>query len=120
MIRGGHVDVRVLGAYQRSAEGDLANWHTDDAAGVRAVGGATDLATGVRDVFVMTTLFAADGSSKLVRTCSYLLTGVRCVSRVYTDCAVFLIDDGRVHVRETHGISLSELASRLRAEGVEL
>ncbi len=120
MMRGGHLDVCVLGAYQVSADGDLANWHTGDASAIPAVGGAMDLAIGARDVYVMMTLFTKDGSSKLVRACSYPLTGLRCVSRVYTDHAVFLLQGGRVTVRETYGISLRELASRLQDEGIEL
>lgn len=120
MMRGGHLDVCVLGAYQVSVEGDLANWHTGDPAAIPAVGGAMDLAIGARNVYVMMTLFAADGSAKLVRSCSYPLTAVRCVSRVYTDCAVFVLDHGRVQVRETHGISMEELTGRLRSQGVDV
>ena len=120
MMRGGHLDVCVLGAYQVSVNGDLANWHTGDAAAIPAVGGAMDLAIGARDVYVMMTLFGKDGSSKLVRTCGYPLTGVRCVSRVYTDFAVFLLDRGRVRVRETYGISIRELVNRLHDDGVNL
>lgn len=120
MMRGGHLDVCVLGAYQVSVDGDLANWHTGDATAIPAVGGAMDLAIGARHVYVMMTLFAGDGSSKLVRSCSYPLTGVGCVSRVYTDCAVFDLDQGCVHVRETYGISPAELTSRLRGAGVDV
>ena len=84
MMRGGHLDVCVLGAYQVSERGDLANWHTGAADAIPGVGGAMDLAIGAKDVFVMMTLFAKDGSAKLVRECSYPLTGLGCVSRVYT------------------------------------
>ena len=120
MMRGGHLDVCVLGAYQVSITGDLANWHTGDATAIPAVGGAMDLAIGARSVYVMMTLFAGDGSSKLVRSCTYPLTALRCVRRVYTDFAVFELDRGRVQVRETHGISLAELTGRLRRDGVEV
>jgi 3-oxoadipate CoA-transferase, beta subunit len=113
MMRGGHLDVCVLGAFQVSVRGDLANWHTGAPDAIPAVGGAMDLAIGARDVFVMMTLFAKDGSAKLVDRCSYPLTGVHCVSRVYTDHAVLTITDGGVRVEETYGISLDELRSRV-------
>jgi len=114
MMRGGHLDVCVLGAFQVSASGDLANWHTGAPDAIPAVGGAMDLAIGAREVYVMMPLFARDGSAKLVDKCSYPLTGVACVSRVYTDHAVFLLGgDGDVAVRETYGISLVELRERI-------
>ncbi|GGM67294.1 3-oxoacid CoA-transferase subunit B [Dactylosporangium sucinum] len=114
MMRGGHLDCCVLGAYQVSATGDLANWHTGRPDDIPAVGGAMDLAIGARETFVMMTLFAKDGSSKLVPACSYPLTGVRCVSRVYTDHAVFLLDrSGGVRVRDLFGISFEELRQRV-------
>jgi 3-oxoadipate CoA-transferase, beta subunit len=115
MMRGGHLDICVLGAYQVSAAGDLANWHTGGADSIPAVGGAMDLAIGAKDTFVMMTLLTREGQSKVVETCTYPLTGVACVSRVYTDLAVFLIDpDGgaaerSVLVRETHGITFEAL-----------
>ena len=114
MMRGGHLDVCVLGAFQVSAGGDLANWHTGAPDAIPAVGGAMDLAIGAKSVFVMMTLFAKDGSPKLVPSCTYPLTGVGCVSRVYTDVAVFEVggDDGVVVV-ETFGTSYDELADRL-------
>jgi 3-oxoadipate CoA-transferase beta subunit len=114
LMRGGHLDVCVLGAFQVSVGGDLANWHTGEPGAIPAVGGAMDLAIGARAVYVMMPLFARDGSAKLVDTCSYPLTGVACVSRVYTDHAVFLLGDGAVTVRETYGISLADLRSRVR------
>jgi len=114
MMRGGHLDVCVLGAFQVSAGGDLANWNTGEPDAIPAVGGAMDLAIGAREVYVMMPLFARDGSAKLVDKCSYPLTGVACVSRVYTDHAVFLLGDGGdVAVRETYGISLVELRERI-------
>src|SRR3569833_1495799 len=91
MMRGGHLDFCVLGAFQVSAQGDLANWHTGAPDAIPAVGGAMDLAIGAKQVFVMMRLFAKDGSPKLVPACTYPLTGRACVSRVYTDVAVFLI-----------------------------
>jgi len=113
MMRGGHLDVCVLGAYQVSARGDLANWHTGKPDDIPAVGGAMDLAIGAKDVYVMMTLFTRKGESKLVRQCSYPLTGVACVSRVYTDYAVFDIKPDGVHVLATYGISLEELRDRV-------
>ena len=90
IMRGGHLDICVLGAFQVSATGDLANWHTGAPDAIPAVGGAMDLATGAKDVFVMMTLLTRDGASKIVEACTYPLTGVGCVTRVYTDRAVFL------------------------------
>ena len=113
MMRGGHLDVCVLGAFQVSVTGDLANWHTGSPDAIPAVGGAMDLAIGARDVFVMMSLFTREGSPKLVPACTYPLTGVACVSRVYTDLAVFLITDGGVVVRETFGTDFASLAALL-------
>ncbi|MGQ7297497.1 3-oxoacid CoA-transferase subunit B [Quadrisphaera sp. KR29] len=113
MMRGGHLDVCVLGAFQVSARGDLANWHTGAPDAIPAVGGAMDLAGGAKDVLVMMTLFAKDGSAKLVPECTYPLTGVRCVSRVYTDVALFDLGGPDVVVLETWGTSVRDLAARL-------
>jgi 3-oxoadipate CoA-transferase, beta subunit len=116
MMRGGHLDVCVLGAFQVSERGDLANWHTGSPDAVPAVGGAMDLAIGAKRVFVMMNLFTKAGTPKFVPTCTYPLTGLRCVSRVYTECAVFDIDQsGRrpVTLLETFGISAADLAGRL-------
>jgi 3-oxoadipate CoA-transferase beta subunit len=109
MMRGGHLDICVLGAFQVSATGDLANWHTGVPDAIPAVGGAMDLATGAKDVFVMMTFLTTDGASKIVETCTYPLTGVGCVTRVYTDKAVFLTGPRGVTVRETFGCTLEEL-----------
>ncbi|MBO1268104.1 3-oxoacid CoA-transferase subunit B [Arthrobacter cavernae] len=109
IMRGGHLDICVLGAFQVSATGDLANWHTGEPDAIPAVGGAMDLATGAKDVFVMMTLLTRDGVSKLVEHCSYPLTGVGCVTRVYTDKAVFLTGPDGVTVRETFGCTFEEL-----------
>jgi 3-oxoadipate CoA-transferase, beta subunit len=113
MMRGGHLDVCVLGAFQVSATGDLANWHTGAPDAIPAVGGAMDLATGAKDVYVMMSLFTKDGKSKLVPECTYPLTGVDCVTRVYTNEAVFLIGEDGVRVRETFGTTIEELQSKM-------
>jgi len=113
MMRGGHLDVCVLGAFQVSASGDLANWHTGATEAIPAVGGAMDLAIGAKSVFVMMSLFAKDGTPKLVPECSYPLTGVGCVDRVYTEHAVFEVTGAGVGVRETFGTSYDELVGRL-------
>jgi 3-oxoadipate CoA-transferase beta subunit len=113
MMRGGHLDVCVLGAFQVSQHGDLANWHTGEPGAIPAVGGAMDLAIGAKSVFVMMTLFAKDGSAKLVPECTYPLTGVACVSRVYTDHGVFEITTEGVRARELHGITAAEVRDRL-------
>jgi len=112
MMRGGHLDVCVLGAFQVSQRGDLANWHTGAPDAIPAVGGAMDLAIGAKDVFVMMTLFAKDGSSKLVEECTYPLTGVSCVSRVYTDYGVFDITEQGVRVTSSYGATVDELRER--------
>ncbi|MGW2464154.1 3-oxoacid CoA-transferase subunit B [Streptomyces sp. NPDC001761] len=113
MMRGGHLDVCVLGAYQVSEHGDLANWHTGKPGDIPAVGGAMDLAIGAKDVYVMMSLFTKSGAPKLVRRCTYPLTGTGCVSRVYTEVATFDLGPEGVHVRETYGVTLDELRSRL-------
>jgi 3-oxoadipate CoA-transferase beta subunit len=116
MMRGGHLDVCVLGAFQVSRDGDLANWHTGAPDAIPAVGGAMDLAIGAKSVFVMMNLFAKDGSAKIVPTCTYPLTGLRCVGRVYTEHAVFDIDADAVRVRDTFGISVTDLRERMTIE----
>ena len=88
MMRGGHLDICVLGAFQVSARGDLANWHTGAEGAIPAVGGAMDLAIGAKRTFVMMEHLTKGGDSKLVERCTYPLTGLACVSRVYTDLAV--------------------------------
>jgi 3-oxoadipate CoA-transferase beta subunit len=117
MMRGGHLDVCVLGAFQVSEHGDLANWHTGAPDAIPAVGGAMDLAIGAKNVFVMMNLFAKDGAAKLVPKCTYPLTGLHCVRRVYTDYATFDIDaEAGVRVRETFGIGMEELSSRMTVD----
>ncbi len=110
MMRGGHLDICVLGAFQVSVEGDLANWHTGGADAIPAVGGAMDLAIGAKRTFVMMEHLTKAGASKLVAECSYPLTGIRCVSRIYTDLAVIDVTAGGLAVIEMiEGLSLSEL-----------
>ncbi|MGP6112235.1 3-oxoacid CoA-transferase subunit B [Pseudomonas aeruginosa] len=110
MMRSGRLDVCVLGAFQVSTYGDLANWSTGAPGAIPAVGGAMDLAIGARDVFVMMELLTKTGESKLVVECSYPLTGLRCVSRVYTDLGVFAVGPDGAQVIETiEGVSLDEL-----------
>lgn len=116
MMRGGHLDVCVLGAFQVSRTGDLANWHTGAPGAIPAVGGAMDLAIGAKSTWVMMGLFTKTGESKVVDALTYPVTGLGCVSRVYTESAVFLIEDGTVRVRSTHGIGFDELAERLPVE----
>ena len=88
MMRGGHLDICVLGAFQVSASGDLANWHTGAPGAIPAVGGAMDLAVGARKTLVMMAHSTKTGEPKIVAQCSYPLTGIACVSRIYTDLAV--------------------------------
>ncbi|MFI9627331.1 3-oxoacid CoA-transferase subunit B [Streptomyces sp. NPDC052042] len=113
MMRGGHIDICVLGAFQVSARGDLANWHTGAPNAIPAVGGAMDLATGAKEVFVMMTLLTKQGAPKLVPACTYPLTGLACVNRVYTDLATFGISRDGVEVLSVHGTTFGELESLL-------
>jgi 3-oxoadipate CoA-transferase beta subunit len=89
MMRGGHLDICVLGAFQVSATGDLANWSTGEPGAIPAVGGAMDLAIGAKQTWVMMDLLTKKGVSKIVRQCSYPLTGLQCVRRIYTELATF-------------------------------
>lgn len=110
MMRGGHLDVCVLGAFQVSAQGDLANWHTGAADAIPAVGGAMDLALGAKRTFVMMEHSTKNGQAKLVAHCTCPLTGQACVSRVYTDLAVIELGQGRGTVIDmAPGLSLAEL-----------
>jgi 3-oxoadipate CoA-transferase beta subunit len=112
MMRGGHLDICVLGAFQVSRTGDLANWHTGAPDAIPAVGGAMDLATGAKRVFVMMEHQTKTGESKIVDRCTYPLTGMGCVSRVYTDLAVIDITVEGLMVREmAPGLTLDELQS---------
>lgn len=110
MMRGGHIDICVLGAFQVSVHGDLANWHTGVAGAIPAVGGAMDLALGAKRTFVMMELLTRDGRSKLVERCDYPLTGLGCVSRVYTDYGVFDVgQSGLAVVEMIEGLTLDRL-----------
>jgi 3-oxoadipate CoA-transferase, beta subunit len=113
MMRGGHLDICVLGAFQVSSRGDLANWHTGAADAIPAVGGAMDLAIGAKQVFVIMELFTRDGVCKLVPECSYPLTGIGCVDAIYTDYAVFRIANDVVTVEETFGDTTIDDLERL-------
>lgn len=111
MMRGGHLDICVLGAFQVSLTGDLANWFTGASDAIPAVGGAMDLAIGAKRTFVMMELFARDGACKLVEACSYPLTGIGCVSRLYTDLAVFELGPGGASVVEmVAGLGIHDLS----------
>ena len=110
MMRGGHLDICVLGAFQVSERGDLANWHTGEVDAIPAVGGAMDLAIGAKQTWVMMDLLTKQGQSKLVRECTYPLTGLACVSRIYTDLASFEVtDQGLKLIDAVSGLSLAEL-----------
>ncbi|MFA5590984.1 MAG: 3-oxoacid CoA-transferase subunit B [Lysobacteraceae bacterium] len=110
MMRGGHLDICVLGAFQVSVHGDLANWSTGAPGAIPAVGGAMDLAIGAKQVFVMMDLLTKQGESKLVAECSYPLTGLRCVSRLYTDHGVIALGPEGARVIElVDGVSLDDL-----------
>ena len=100
MMRGGHLDYCVLGAFQVSATGDLANWHTGAPDAIPAVGGAMDLAIGAKRVFVMMEHQTKQGESKIVPSCTYPLTGIGCVDTIYTDLAVIDITPEGLVVRE--------------------
>ena len=118
MIRGGHVDICVLGAFQVSVEGDLANWRTDVADAIPAVGGAMDLAVGARRVYAMMEHLTKTGESKIVGRLSYPVTGLACVDRIYTDLAVIDVTPQGLVVREiVEGLALDDLA---RLTGVAL
>jgi len=110
MMRGGHLDICVLGAFQVSAKGDLANWHTGAPDAIPAVGGAMDLAIGAKQVFVMMELLTKGGESKFVQACSYPVTGIDCVNRLYTDLAVFdITKHGPVVIEMIDGLDIDEL-----------
>ena len=110
MMRGGHIDICVLGAFQVSVTGDLANWHTGEPDAVPAVGGAMDLAIGAKRTFVMMDLLTRDRASKLVEHCTYPLTGIGCVSRLYSDLAVIdLSPSGATVIELTPGVTIEDL-----------
>ena len=112
MMRGGHIDICVLGAFQVSATGDLANWSTGEEGSIPAVGGAMDLAVGAKQTWVMMDLLTKKGESKLVSACTYPLTGFGCVSRVYSDLATLACSlDGLKLIDMVAGLSVQELSS---------
>lgn len=111
MMRGGHIDICVLGAFQVSATGDLANWSTGEPGAIPAVGGAMDLAVGARQTWVMMDLLTKDGRSKIVPQCSYPLTAVACVKRIYTDLATLACS--------AEGLSLVDLVDGLSRVDLE-
>jgi 3-oxoadipate CoA-transferase beta subunit len=113
MMRGGHLDVCVLGAFQVSFAGDLANWHTGAPGAIPAVGGAMDLAIGAKRVWVMMTLFDKQGRPKIVPDCTYPLTGLGCIDRVYTDHGTFAVGAGGLRILDLHGATADELTDRL-------
>ena len=110
MMRGGHLDICVLGAFQVSATGDLANWHTGEKDAIPAVGGAMDLAIGARQTWVMMDLLTKKGESKIVSACSYPLTGIACVKRIYSDLATLeCTPQGLKLIDKVEGLSHPEL-----------
>jgi 3-oxoadipate CoA-transferase beta subunit len=118
MMRGGHLDYCVLGGFQVSEKGDLANWHTGAPGAIPAVGGAMDLAIGAKQVFVMMEHLTKQGESKIVPECTYPLTGIGCVTRIYTDLATLdVTPDGLVARDLAEGLSFDELQ---RLTGVPL
>jgi len=110
LMRGGHLDICVLGAFQVSGGGDLANWHTGAADAIPAVGGAMDLAVGARKTWVMMEHTTKSGEPKIVPTCTYPITGLACVRRIYTDLAVIDVGAEGLRVLEmAEGVSLDAL-----------
>jgi 3-oxoadipate CoA-transferase beta subunit len=120
MMRGGHIDFCVMGAFQVSRNGDLANWRTSASDSIPSVGGAMDLAAGARQVYIVMDLFTKTGEPKIVPNCTYPLTGAACVDRVYSDYAIFEFSAGTIKVLEMfEPIEVSELADRLALELID-
>jgi 3-oxoadipate CoA-transferase, beta subunit len=110
MMRGGHLDICVLGAFQVSERGDLANWHTGEPGAIPAVGGAMDLAIGAKQTWVMMDLLTKKGESKLVKQCTYPVTGLACVKRIYSDvCSLEVTPQGLKLIDIVDGLSHAEL-----------
>lgn len=110
MMRGGHLDICVLGAFQVSSTGDLANWSTGEPGSIPAVGGAMDLAIGAKQTWVMMDLLTKKGDSKVVRECTYPLTGIGCVKRIYSDLATLeCTPQGLKLIDTVEGLTLAEL-----------
>lgn len=117
MIRGGHIDICVLGAYQVSEDGDIANWSTGDPNDVPAVGGAMDLVAGVKTIFVITQHCTKTGESKIVQKCTYPLTGKAVVSRIFTNYAIIDVTDDGLYVKElAPGVTFEFLQSKTEAK----
>lgn len=117
MMRGGHLDICVLGAFQIAQNGDLANWHTGAPDAIPAVGGAMDLAVGAKKVFVTTNHVTKDGEPKLVSELTYPATGLKCVDRIYTDlCVIDVTDKGFEVIEKVAGLAFSELQSMTDAK----
>ena len=111
MMRGGHLDICVLGAFQVSATGDLANWHTGEPGAVPAVGGAMDLAIGAKQTWVMMDLLTKQGQSKVVSQCTYPITGLACVKRIYSDLGTLACTPQGLQIIDlVPGLSLEELS----------
>ncbi|WP_089961447.1 3-oxoacid CoA-transferase subunit B [Limnohabitans sp. 2KL-3] len=114
MMRGGHLDICVLGAFQVSATGDLANWHTGESDAIPAVGGAMDLAIGAKQTWVMMDLLTKKGDSKVVSQCSYPLTGIACVKRIYSELATLeCTPEGLRLIDKVQGLEHAELEKML-------
>ena len=110
MMRGGHLDICVLGAFQVSSTGDLANWSTGEPGSIPAVGGAMDLAIGAKQTWVMMDLLTKKGDSKVVRECTYPLTGIGCVKRIYSELATLeCTPQGLTLIDKVEGLELAEL-----------
>ena len=110
MMRGGHLDICVLGAFQVSATGDLANWSTGEPGAIPAVGGAMDLAVGAKQTWVMMDLLTKKGDSKIVNTCTYPLTGIGCVKRIYSELATLACTpNGLKLIDKVEGLPHAEL-----------
>ena len=117
MIRGGHLDFTILGAYQVSQNGDLANWSTGSPNDIPAVGGAMDLVQGVKNVFVIMSHTTKDGKPKIVKKCSYPLTGIGVVSRIYTDLAIIdVTNQGLKVIKLSPGIDKDTIINKTEAE----
>jgi 3-oxoadipate CoA-transferase beta subunit len=115
MMRGGHLDICVLGAFQVSARGDLANWSTGEPGAIPAVGGAMDLAIGAKQTWVMMELLTKKGESKVVERCSYPLTGIACVKRIYTElCTLECTPQGLRLIDTVEGLSHAELEQLIK------
>ena len=116
MIRGGHIDICVLGAYQVSEEGDLANWSTGNMNDIPAVGGAMDLVAGVKTIFVITRHITKNSEPKIVKKCTYPLTGKKVVNRIYTDLAIIdVVEEGLLVKVLAPGVSFDYLQERTEA-----